>query len=380
MHVIRVFSTSIGVACGLLAASIAIPAHASVNSWRVDARLTPDRAQPPQEFSNGFWFNDVEAVGPHDAWAVGTQGHFLVGYWARPMMRHWHDGRWLPVKLPGWMDGSAPGGWVNQLQAVGGSSPDDVWALGQVVGDVTSLDRAVHWNGKSWSRAGVLPSGPSAPLITSVLSFGPGNVWAFGCYCFASQESYIAHFSRGRWHDVTPKGLPFGGSWTGAATSPSNIWAVLSESDTGSFAVLHWNGAKWQIVPVPATLPSFVPGGGIVATKRNGVWFAGSLASNFTGAIVHTVGGKWYLTQTKTPTPMQTLVPDGSGGFWSSTQAVSNTSAQIWRFAARKWTQVADPAGVSGEYVVTWMAHVPGTGTTLAIGQDTKNELLLSDP
>src|SRR5215469_12152242 len=135
MHGIRVFSTSVAIACGLIGASIAFPAQASVNSWRVDAKLAPDFAQAPQEFSNGFWFNDVEAVGPHDAWAVGTQGHNLVGYWARPTMRHWHDGHWLAVKVPGWMDGSAPGGWVNELQAVGGSSPDDVWALGPIFGD-----------------------------------------------------------------------------------------------------------------------------------------------------------------------------------------------------------------------------------------------------
>ncbi len=380
MHAIRIFTTSVGVACGLLAASVALPAHASVNSWRIDGRLTADLAQPPQEFSNGFWFNDVEAVGPHDAWAVGTQGHNLVGYWARPKMRHWHDGHWLTIGLPGWMDGSAPGGWINELQAVGGSSPDDVWALGPIFGDVTSLDRAVHWNGKRWTRAGVLPSAQSAPRITSVLSFGPDNVWAFGCYCFASQGPYIAHFSHGRWHDVTPAGLPFGGIWTGAATSPSNIWAMMSETDTGSFTVLRWNGVKWKVVPVPATLSSFVPGGGVVVTKSNGVWFAGSLASNFMGAIVHTADGKWHLTGTSTPTAMQTLVPDGSGGFWSTTQALGNTSAQIWHFAAGKWTRSADPAGIAGQYEVTWMAHVPGGRTTLAIGQDMRNELLLSSP
>ena len=401
MHGIRVFSASVGVACGLVAALVAFPAQASVApatphqphvdarpapapptgspTWRVDARLPPDTAQQ-QEFSNGFWFNDVEAAGPHDAWAVGTQGRNLPGYWARPAMRHWHDGRWLRVSVPAWMDGSAPGGWVNELQAVGGSSPDDVWAIGPIFGDVSSLDRAVHWNGKRWAKAGVLPSASSAPRITSVLSFGPDNVWAFGCYCFASQGPYIAHFSNGTWHDVTPAGLPFGGIWTGAATSPSNIWAVMSETDTGSFTVLRWNGAKWKVVPVPATFSGFAPGGGIVVTKNDGVWFAGYLVSNFTGAVLHTVGGKWYLTQTKTPTPMEALVPDGRGGLWSSTGAFGNASAEIWHLAAGKWNRVADPAGVTGEYLVVWMAHVPDSATTLAVGPDMKNELLLSYP
>jgi hypothetical protein len=77
---------------------------------------------------------------------------------------------------------------------------------------------------------------------------------------------------------------------------------------------------------------------------------------------------------------MQTLVPDGNGSFWSSTQAVGNTSAQFWHFAAGKWRRAADPAGITGQCEVTWMAHVPGGRTTLAIGQDTKNELPLSSP
>ncbi len=337
-------------------------------------------AQQPLEISNGFWFNDVEAVGRRDAWAVGTQGRSLAGYWARPAMRHWHDGRWLTPRLPGWLDGSAPGGWINEFQAVGGSSPDDVWAVGPIVGAVTTLVRAVHWNGKRWAKAGVLPSPQGAPRITSVLSFGPDNAWAFGCYCSASQGPYVAHFSHGQWRDVTPAGLPFGGILTGAATSPSNIWAVMSETDTGSFTVLRWNGAKWTVVPVPATFSSFVPGGGIVVSKDSGVWFAGSLAPNFTGAILRNAGGKWHLTKGITPAAMQTLVPDGSGGLWSSTLAQGSERAQFWHFAAGKWTRAADPAGITGQYEVAWMAHVPGGGTTLAIGLDLKNELLFSSP
>jgi hypothetical protein len=35
---------------------------------------------------------------------------------------------------------------------------------------------------------------------------------------------------------------------------------------------------------------------------------------------------------------------------------------------------------VALQYQVTWMAHIPGTNTALAVGLDLKNELLLSSP
>ena len=47
--------------------------------------------------------------------------------------------------------------------------------------------------------------------------------------------------------------------------------------------------------------------------------------------------------------------------------------------AGGAWSQAADPAGTAGYYHITWMAHVPGGQTSLAIGSDLKNGLLLSE-
>lgn len=282
------------------------------------------------------------------------------------------------------MNGANPGGWVNEFQVVGGNSPSDVWAVGEILGDVTSLDRAVHWNGTRWRKAGVLPSvAEYAPLITSVHSFGSGNVWAFGCYCAASQSPYIARLRNGTWHDLTPKAPAYGGIWTASAISPTDIWAVAGGSSSTSFALLHWNGSAWSTVRVPQSLTlgpaAFSPGGGIVATATGGVWLAGYVGSNVP-AVVHDVSGAWHVTKIAAPALMQSLVPDGSGGLWSSTAGIGNTSAEIWHFAGGHWSRAADPAGISGSYAITWMAHVPGGTTTLAIGGDQKNEVLLSSP
>ena len=404
----RALRSLTGAACGLAAMTIAVPAaasqapaapgpagHASAArvpasspgtsspAWKVNVKLPLDLAVPPQEVSSGYSFFDVEAVGAHDAWTVGTSGRNIL-QWARPRMRHWHNGQWLAVKLPSWMNGANPGGWVNEFRAVGGSSPSNVWAVGQILGAVTSVDRAVVWNGRRWAKRGALASpGAFAPTINSVLSTGPSNAWALGCFCAPfNQSPYIGHFSHGRWHDLTPPGLE-GGIWTGAVVSPSNIWAVMSESDLGLFTgVLHWNGVKWSVMKVPAQFTNgsdaFAPGGGIIASRHDGLWFPGSLNADGSGAVIHEIGGRWRLTKIGAPTAMQTLVRDGKGGFWSSTAAVGNTSAEIWHFAGGHWHRVADPAGISGSYGITWMAHVPGGTTSLAIGGDQKNEVLLT--
>jgi len=282
------------------------------------------------------------------------------------------------------MNGAEPGGWVNELMAVGGSSPRNVWAVGQILGDITSLDRAVHWNGSRWAKAGTLASPTEfAPTINSVLPAGSSGAWALGCYCAPfNQSPYIGRFSNGRWHDLTPPGLE-GGIWTGAVVSPSDIWAVMSESDLGLFTgVWHWDGTRWHLMKVPAQFISgsqaFAPGGGIIATRHDGLWFPGSFDSNGTGAVLHEIGGRWHLTKTGAPTAMQALVSDGHGGFWSSTAAVGNTSAEIWHFTGGHWVHVADPAGIAAPYRITWMTALQGTTSVLAIGSDQKNEILLS--
>jgi hypothetical protein len=352
-------------------------------TWRVDARLPLDTAQLPREFSNGDTFLDVEAVGPHDAWAVGSSGHNIL-WWGRPLLRHWHNGRWLTPSIPRSLDGSQVGGWVNELQAVGGSSPSDVWALGVYYLVTETIVRAVHWNGSTWTKAPVPSQGSFAPLITSVVSFGSSGAWAFGCYCGASQSPYIAHFSGGRWHDVTPSGLPFGGIWTASAISASDIWAVMSDTNTQSFGALHWNGVKWASVPMPSSLTTglgrFFPGGGLAASRTGGVWFAGSLVFGGAAAVVHEIRGHWTVTKPAAASPLVPLVPDGTGGLWSASETPGTASAQIWHFSGGQWRQAANPAGTTGFYRITWMAHLPGGQTALAIGGDLKNELLLSAP
>lgn len=367
---------------------VTLPTVAGLAPWRADVRL---RAEPSQQTENpvGYTFNDVEAVGQHDAWAVGESGRYSR-YWARPVVWQWHNGRWNAARVPRWLDGSRVGGWVNQMQAVGGSSPSDVWAVGVYYLVTQQVVRAVHWDGRHWTKS-TLPSTPTfAPLqVNSVLSFGTQGAWAFGCYCDLRYSPvftmpYIARFYRGAWHDVTPPGLASGSGsiWTASAISASDIWAIMTDPNTGASTLLHWNGRIWRTLSVPvfgttAKPVQFAASGGIVTAKNGSVWLSGSASSggNAVGAIAYERNGRWDLTQLAAQGQLTALVPDGRGGMWSALR-FGGPSDQIWHFAGGHWQRAANPAGVTGSYFITWMAHVPGTATSLAIGADTKHELL----
>jgi hypothetical protein len=281
------------------------------------------------------------------------------------------------------MNGAKPGGWVNELEAVGGSSPNNVWAMGSLLLVTETVDRAVHWNGKHWSRAAVPSRGAFAPTITSIVATSDSSAWAFGCYCGASDSPFIAHYFRGRWHDVTPANLgTTGGIDTASVISPSNIWAVAAQPNIDISNVLHWNGRRWSVVRMPASLAfgadRFFAGGGILATKTGGIWLAGAVGSSYKPAIIHFYRGRWTITKIAAPDYLTALVSDGHGGMWSASWPVGNISAQIWHYTAGRWSRSANPAGIKPQYRITWMAAVPGSRTTLGIGIDTKNELLLS--
>lgn len=365
----------------------AVAAVAGLPAWQTDVKLPLDLDEPNAEVPTGVTFNDVEAVGPHDVWAVGTSGRFLR-WWARPALWHWHDGRWHAAAMPRWLDGSKVGGWVNQIQAVGGSSPEDVWALGAFYLVTGTVTRAVHWDGHRWAKFAV-PSAPSfgSLQINSVLSFGKHGAWAFGCYCdlnfspgFATP--YIARFANGSWRAVTPRSLTSGAIWTGSAQSPSNIWAAMSDPNTGASALLHWNGKTWRRLPVPdfgasSNREQFIISGGIVSTKNGGVWLTGFVAGTEIAAAVHEINGRWTITKLAVQGQLTALVSDGRGGLWSVLQPSPSGSDEIWHYVGGHWHHAADPAKIFGSYHITWMAHVPGSVTSLAIGNDEKHELLL---
>src|SRR5437870_2569475 len=97
----------------------------------------------------------------------------------------------------------------NYLQAVDGTSADDIWAVGYA----RDLTLILHWNGTEWSIV----------LSPSIVNYS----YFYGV----------------------------------AATSPNDVWAVGYHSDSiyGGCDTLecytlieHWDGMQWSVVPSPS--------------------------------------------------------------------------------------------------------------------------------
>lgn len=127
----------------------------------------------------------VSADGPGDAWAVGYQDS-SNGYTGAPLVEHWNGSTWAAVTPPS--AGSFDAGKAT-LGAVYAASPSDVWAGVRAVGNIHG-NVLMHWDGTSWAS---VPVGPQeyglsysgfydgeAGGINALGGTGPGDVWAVG--------------------------------------------------------------------------------------------------------------------------------------------------------------------------------------------------------
>ncbi|MCF2530936.1 hypothetical protein [Yinghuangia soli] len=190
----------------------------------------------------------IAAVGPRDAWAVGTW--FVAtpsGGVPRQFIAHWDGTSWQPVDA----DGFGPAGG---LTAVSASGPDDVWAVGYGYNAAGGLKTTVrHFDGTAWSEVETGAALGDRPWdgywVSDVAAAAPDDVWLVGV------GNLTVHYD--------------GRSWTRADAAPDrNVWleAVRTDRVYGTWAVgfftelgiphtpaaFRWNGREWQAVAVPA--------------------------------------------------------------------------------------------------------------------------------
>lgn len=207
---------------------------------------------PPTNFAKknlslfGIW-----GSGPRDVWAVGGNGAILH-----------YDGKWQ----------TAPALTSSDLLAIGGSSAQDILAVGRGV--------ILHYNGKDWTPVeyrepysihGVWYAGPNDAWMVGYNDFNHGvtlhwdgnsvrlvvknelrmrDVWGDqrgGLWAVGSRTSpnmgIVLRFERSQWHQVAR--VP---SWLTViwGTSPDDIWATGEEG-----VMLHYDGTQWSETSVP---------------------------------------------------------------------------------------------------------------------------------
>ena len=204
----------------------------------------------------------VGGSGPNDVWAVGHHADYSDGDWF-PLFRHWNGTSWSAVASP-----SRRG----LFYSVAASSRTNAWAVGE--GPIIA-----HWNGITWSlvsspRVTFDPREPASLRGVAIVS--ANNVWAVGLNWHYPTRQLIEHWNGRRWR-VIP-GVPGGPHplLAIAALSATNIWAAGDGME-------HWNGSTWTLVPAP------VAASAITAVAPNDIWAVGN------GDIEHWNGSTWSL-------------------------------------------------------------------------------------
>jgi len=217
--------------------------------------------------------NAVSGTAPNDVWAVGASSS---GGWSQPLILHWDGATWTLVTAP-----SLPAPGV--LSGVAAVAPDDVWAVGSVGDPALGLERplALHFDGTSWSVVPV-PSVGGTSSLRAVSARRAGDVWAVGAL---GDGPLVLHLGGRGWRRVAAdaKGVLVAVE----ALARDDVWAAGS-------ALIRWNGATWAQA-------GFVRRGGeihgIAATGASGVWAVGSSGLGEAGrALVQRFDGlQWSL-------------------------------------------------------------------------------------
>ncbi|MFD0689588.1 hypothetical protein [Actinomadura fibrosa] len=207
----------------------------------------------------------VAAVGPADAWAVGTDGR-------RALVEHWDGTAWSRVAVP---EEGAP--FSSRLAAVSARSATDVWAVGTHSNDAPQPDSlyALHYDGSAWSVVPMAQTGSQtnsdSPVATGAVAVAANDVWAVGYRSgFGTPVTLTEHWDGSRWtivpspYDHLPpsaNSIASGSLAAVTARSSHEVWAGGSSftfTDGDPAGVYHallirWDGTRWTEEPAPTT-------------------------------------------------------------------------------------------------------------------------------
>jgi hypothetical protein len=196
------------------------------------------------------------------------------------------------------------GGGDNVLASVRGTSPSDVWAVGQYAPDANpniTLALTLHFDGSSWTSIDTPNIGSHANALLSVTA-QPGKAWAVGYHIGEAwlAKSLIEAWDGTAWRVMThPHPFETEDLYGAASSSPNDVWAVGSgRNGEGVFhtLALHFDGRAWSVVP------SVDPGAngnvlyGVVALAPNDAWAVGQKigeAAPDRALVEHWNGTRW---------------------------------------------------------------------------------------
>jgi hypothetical protein len=312
---------------------------------------------------------------------------------------------------------ASAGGWTvqkaqllgtsdNSLGAVAGSSPTDVWAVGDYLPDQASsnqdatLSFAEHYDGKSWSVVRTPNAGPNFNSFYG-LAAKDGEAWAVGERLNgAYQDRALVEVWNGKKWSIADTPQPgsvrdmiFGAS----ALSRSDVWVVGDqEGANGIFETLaeHWNGHRWSVVrtPDPGSTGNHLYG--VDAVSPDNVWAVGQrlgARAPDQGLVEHWNGHRWSVVSLPTSVSDSVMlagVTVSGGTVWVVGESDSPAAGRplVERYSDGRWTVPAMPTITDGTNWTNLYSVTVTGGTVWAAGTyvdpatDNNNALLLSAP
>jgi hypothetical protein len=314
----------------------------------------------------------VTALDSHDAWAAGQYytGRVASGF---PLILHYDGIGWRRMPLWGIT-------WHGQLTSVTASSRGDVWAIGS---DAFGFAHIVHRDRGRWADVPFPGQGNTHVTLTKIAAARGAAPWIIG---YNDAGPVLLRRTGAAWESVTP---PAGTSTLTAihVTGQHDAWVATTQPDPDpqfpgwpETVIAYWDGTSWTQLPGLGPLTyvnDFLVGG------PGNIWAAGNFGVVGAGGngpsplLEHWDGSTWK--DIPTPYSAATLISiSGEDGTpqWITPSVNSNLSpyppsgqTPYLHYNGASFGIVYGPqvANQSSEGVV--LAHVPGTSTTLAVGQ-----------
>lgn len=251
------------------------------------------------------------------------------------------------------------------------STPDDIWAVGNVRSDSGVAPRIERYRQKpAGSRGEAMPfqtPGQSAEL-RSVAMISSTDGWAVGYADPGAGQptrTLIARWNGTTWTEI-PSPSP-GKLNSVAAKTAKDVWAVGHTQAPGSTGpaqtlVLHWDGVTWKTIPSPGTGPEDTTLLGVAIAASNDVWAAG-----YTGAptgpsraiAMHWNGSTWKLLPSRPdmPTRFTDVSATSSTKVWFAayTLTMNRETAHIehWDGQALRVSPIYPPPGPGPQHVAS---------------------------
>jgi hypothetical protein len=216
--------------------------------WTVD---TPPSGTPQFRILHGVWSD-----GPNNAWAVGNASTILrwngtawsvVGDVFNPIAASdsywdvWGSGSTVIIAgSNGILRCTGPTACINEaagsgiLNSVWGSGLNNVFAVG-------NAGRIVRYDGAGW----ITMASPTNRTLVEVWGTSPSDVWAIG-------DSVLVHYDGAEWASVPMTGvlasLRSAGGGAGWGSGPNDVYVA-----SASGGIARYDGIAWSLLPVPTT-------------------------------------------------------------------------------------------------------------------------------